>query len=142
MTREKKYSTENPDPIDIHVGAKVRTRRSLLGMSQERLAAALGITFQQVQKYETGTNRMGASRLYNISRVLGVPVAYFFDGMALAASGAASLQVAEKSNSNDLTTLLERKETVDLLRAYYAIDDETLRKHLLDIVKGFAKKKE
>jgi transcriptional regulator with XRE-family HTH domain len=142
MTREKKYSTENPDPIDIHVGAKVRTRRSLLGMSQERLAAALGITFQQVQKYETGTNRMGASRLYNISRVLGVPVAYFFDGMALAISGAASLQVAEKSASNDLTTLLERKETVDLLRAYYAIDDETLRKHLLDIVKGFAKKKE
>src|SRR4051794_34996027 len=70
-----------PNPIDVHVGARVRLRRTLLGMSQERLGEALGLTFQQVQKYERGTNRIGASRLFDLSRVLEVPVSFFFEEM-------------------------------------------------------------
>ena len=70
-----------PNPVDIHVGARVRLRRTLLGMSQEKLGEAIGLTFQQVQKYERGANRVGASRLYDLSRVLEVPVSFFFDDM-------------------------------------------------------------
>src|SRR5256885_4646469 len=68
-----------PNPVDVHVGARVRLRRTLLGMSQEKLGDAIGLTFQQVQKYERGANRIGASRLYDLSRVLDVPVSYFFE---------------------------------------------------------------
>ena len=70
-----------PNPIDVHVGSRIRLRRTLLGMSQERLAEAIGLTFQQVQKYERGANRVGSSRLYDLARVLDVPIAYFFDEM-------------------------------------------------------------
>src|ERR1700759_4487854 len=70
-----------PNPIDVHVGSRVRLRRTLLGLSQERLAEAIGLTFQQVQKYERGANRVGSSRLFDLSRVLDVPIAYFFDDM-------------------------------------------------------------
>ena len=72
----------SPDPVDIHVGARVRLRRTLLGMSQEKLGKALGLTFQQVQKYERGANRIGSSRLFQLSRILDVPVSFFFDEMA------------------------------------------------------------
>src|SRR5262245_39091705 len=71
-----------PNPVDVHVGSRVRLRRTLLGMSQEKLGEAIGLTFQQVQKYERGANRIGASRLWDLSRVLDVPVAYFFDEMS------------------------------------------------------------
>src|SRR3954447_8504909 len=77
MTEENK---KKPNPIDIHVGSRVRLRRNMLGMSQEKLGENLGITFQQIQKYEKGTNRIGASRLQHIARVLSVPVAFFFEG--------------------------------------------------------------
>ena len=70
-----------PNPIDVHVGSRIRLRRTLLGLSQERLAEAIGLTFQQVQKYERGANRVGSSRLFDLSRVLDVPIAYFFDEM-------------------------------------------------------------
>ncbi len=78
---ERPERDSRPSPIDIHVGSRVRLRRTLLGMSQERLGDALGLTFQQVQKYERGVNRVGASRLFDISRVLDVPISYFFDDM-------------------------------------------------------------
>src|SRR5215208_5533266 len=73
--------TGKPNPIDVHVGSRVRLRRTLLGMSQEKLGEAIGLTFQQVQKYERGANRIGASRLFDLSRVLDVPVSFFFDDM-------------------------------------------------------------
>src|SRR3546814_3329079 len=73
--------TGSPDPVDVHVGGRVRLRRTLLGMSQEKLGSALGLTFQQIQKYERGTNRIGSSRLHQLSRVLDVPVSFFFDDM-------------------------------------------------------------
>src|SRR5277367_5561364 len=78
---ERPERESRPSPIDIHVGSRIRLRRTLLGMSQERLGDALGLTFQQVQKYERGVNRVGASRLFDISRVLDVPISYFFDDM-------------------------------------------------------------
>src|ERR1700719_3453420 len=81
---EQNVSTEResrPSPIDVHVGSRIRLRRTLLGMSQERLGDALGLTFQQVQKYERGMNRVGASRLFDLSRVLDVPISFFFDDL-------------------------------------------------------------
>jgi transcriptional regulator with XRE-family HTH domain len=84
--RRKRRRQDTPDPIDVHVGARVRLRRTLLGMSQEKLGEAIGLTFQQVQKYERGANRIGASRLWHVSRVLDVPVSFFFDDMGDAAA--------------------------------------------------------
>src|SRR5437868_8301678 len=80
--RRRRQKSDKPNPTDVHVGARVRLRRTLLGMSQEKLGEALGLTFQQVQKYERGTNRIGASRLFDLSRVLEVPVSFFFEDMA------------------------------------------------------------
>src|SRR3982751_5187523 len=79
--RRRRQKSDKPNPTDVHVGARVRLRRTLLGLSQEKLADAIGLTFQQVQKYERGANRVGSSRLYDLSRVLDVPIAYFFDEM-------------------------------------------------------------
>src|SRR5216684_737109 len=82
-----------PSPIDVHVGSRIRLRRTLLGLSQERLGDALGLTFQQVQKYERGANRVGASRLFDLSRVLDVPISYFFDEMSLGVASAAQARL-------------------------------------------------
>ena len=84
---EKVEKEHRPSPIDVHVGSRVRLRRTLLGMSQERLGEALGLTFQQVQKYERGVNRIGASRLFDLSRVLDVPISFFFDDLPSSVSG-------------------------------------------------------
>jgi transcriptional regulator with XRE-family HTH domain len=134
MPRVKKHSSDNPNPIDIHVGTRVRMQRNILGMSQEKLAEALGVTFQQVQKYENGTNRVSASRLHDMSKVLGVDISYFFDK----APPASTLKVAEKNANDDLGDVLERRETIHLLRAYYAIKDEAVRKKFLDMLKTLA----
>ncbi len=119
-----------PSPIDIHVGGRIRLRRTLLQMSQERLGDALGLTFQQVQKYERGANRVGASRLFNLSRVLDVPISFFFDDMPAARGTGAAIGAGSGAMSavggfaeaqegfgapDDLFT---RKETVELIRAY------------------------
>src|SRR5215212_6697792 len=96
MTEENK---KKPNPIDIHVGSRVRLRRMMLGMSQERLGENLGITFQQIQKYEKGTNRIGASRLQHIARVLSMPVSYFFEGApGMAAAPAEGLEDPPATN--------------------------------------------
>src|SRR5215469_4848440 len=81
-TRRRRRKSDKPNPIDVHVGSRVRLRRTLLGMSQEKLGEAIGLTFQQVQKYERGANRIGASRLYDLGRVLDVPVSFFFDDIS------------------------------------------------------------
>src|ERR1700683_3458182 len=92
--RRRRRKSDKPSPIDVHVGARLRLRRTLLGMSQEKLGQAIGLTFQQVQKYERGANRIGASRLYDLSRVLDVPVSFFFEEMAPGAAGATGLSEA------------------------------------------------
>src|ERR1700752_933156 len=88
--RRGRRKTDKPNPIDVHVGSRVRLRRTLLGMSQEKLGEAIGLTFQQVQKYERGANRVGASRLYDLSRVLDVPVSFFFDDISTEVAAAAA----------------------------------------------------
>lgn len=123
------------DPIDTYVGQRLRLRRTMTGMSQERLGDAIGVSFQMVQKYERGDCRVGASRLMKISSALGVPVSFFFDGFQGATP--LSLAVAEDKRGFD-DKLLHSKETIDLLKAYYALP-EAVRKHVLGIVKGLDK---
>jgi len=130
-----------PNPIDVHVGSRVRLRRTLLGMSQEKLGEAIGLTFQQVQKYERGANRIGASRLYDLSRVLDVPVSFFFDDMpsdsdAPVASDYSGLP-EEKSGSFEPDPMAKR-ETLELVRAYYRITDPQVRKRLFELTKSVA----
>lgn len=126
---------ENPDPVDVHVGSRVRLRRTLLGMSQEKLGAALGLTFQQIQKYERGTNRIGSSRLYQLSRVLDVPVSFFFDDMPGATSGGRQ-GVAESAQASFDQDHLSKRETLELVRAYYRISEPVVRARLFDLVKA------
>ena len=133
-----------PSPIDTHVGARIRLRRTLMGMSQERLGEALGLTFQQVQKYERGVNRVGASRLFDLSRVLDVPISFFFDDMPepLAAmhgshhSTRAAGGFAEAQDGFGSDDALSRRETLELVRAYYRIHDPAVRKRVFDLIKS------
>lgn len=133
-------------PIDVHVGSRIRMRRTLLGMSQERLGEALGLTFQQVQKYERGTNRVGASRLFDLSRILDVPIGFFFeelpDQQAPGGGGAPALRAFGFAEAQDSfggpqpDENLGRRETLELVRAYYRIKDATIRKRLFDLIKS------
>ena len=133
-----------PSPIDVHVGSRIRLRRTLLGMSQERLGEALGLTFQQVQKYERGVNRVGASRLFDLSRVLDVPISFFFDDMpdSVAAAygqtpGKRFAGFAERQEGFGDDTL-NRRETLELVRAYYRITDPAVRKRVFDLIKSMS----
>jgi transcriptional regulator with XRE-family HTH domain len=130
-----------PRPVDAHVGARVRLRRTMLGMSQEKLAQALGLTFQQVQKYERGTNRVGSSRLFDLTRVLEVPVAYFFDEMSAgvqARSPGRLHGLAEQKPMAFEPDPLAKRETLELVRAYYRISDPKLRKRVFELTKSLA----
>jgi transcriptional regulator with XRE-family HTH domain len=130
-----------PNPIDVHVGARVRLRRTLLGMSQEKLGDAIGLTFQQVQKYERGANRVGASRLYDLSRVLDVPVSYFFEEMSPETSAKArqyAAGMAEDEGDAYEADPLTKRETLELVRAYYKITDPKVRKRLFEMTKALA----
>lgn len=126
-----------PNPIDSHVGSRVRMRRMLLGMSQEKLGDALGLTFQQVQKYEKGTNRIGASRLQQISRTLNVTPAFFFDGMPLSETVALP-GFAEDASSNFVVDFLSTTEGLHLNRAFARIRDPKVRKRIVDLVHALA----
>jgi len=131
-----------PNPIDVHVGSRVRLRRTLLGMSQEKLGEAIGLTFQQVQKYERGANRIGASRLFDLSRVLDVPVSFFFDDMPEDAA-AAPIDDDEEGGEERAAPAYEpdpmaKRETLELVRAYYRIGDPSVRKRLFELTKAVA----
>ena len=126
-----------PNPIDVHVGSRVRLRRTLLGMSQEKLADAVGLSFQQIQKYERGTNRIGSSRLYQFAQVLDVPVSFFFDGMPT--EGPAKPQMASEAVLDPFEQdQFTRRETLELVRAYYRIRDTRVRARIFDLVKAIA----
>jgi transcriptional regulator with XRE-family HTH domain len=134
---------EGPHPIDIHVGARLRMRRTLLGMSQEKLADAVGVTFQQIQKYERGANRIGSSRLHQFSKVLDVPVAYFFHGLDGEDGGSADTAgrggLAETPAERFDDDIMTRRETIELIRAYYRIGDVRIRRRLMDLTKALGK---
>ncbi len=126
-------------PVDVHVGARVRLRRQLLGLNQKELAAMLGLSFQQVQKFERGRDRIAASRLYDIANALNVPVSFFFDALPVADAGqAASARAVATAQAGD-----ERlKESLNLMRAYRNVSDPALRKRLLDLVRSMGDPRE
>lgn len=126
---------EGPNPIDIHVGVRLRLRRTLLGLSQEKLGEAVGITFQQLQKYERGSNRISASRLFNLSQVLAVPVSYFFDDMPSPEHMGAISQENPAAEVDEFESMA-RRETLELVRSYYRIEDPGVRKRTFDLVKA------
>ncbi len=125
-------------PIDVHVGARVRQRRTLLGMNQTVLGKALGVSFQQVQKYENGTNRISASRLFDLTRVLDVSIEYFFEDIpaAVAASSPAGGSNKAKEPPSYEPTPMVKRETLELVRAYYKIEGADLRKRLREMAKA------
>lgn len=127
-----------PNPIDVHVGARVRLRRTLMGMSQEKLGELLGLTFQQVQKYERGANRIGASRLFDLSRVLDVPVSYFFEEMSDEIEGASPrfMVRATEDPPESCEDVLIQRETLELVRAYYRIQDSGVRSRVQELAKA------
>ncbi|MCH4092281.1 helix-turn-helix domain-containing protein [Acetobacter sp.] len=145
--------------LDAHVGARIRLRRTMLGMSQEKLGEAISLTFQQIQKYERGTNRVSASRLFEIARVLDVPIGFFYDDMPLAPA-AASPETTQSAPVMGFAeaqqgfggppmpgtpsqvavdaAVLSRRETLELVRAYYRIPDAGVRKRVLDLIRSMA----
>jgi transcriptional regulator with XRE-family HTH domain len=130
-------------PVDIHVGSRMRQRRTLLGMSQEKLGTAVGLTFQQIQKYERGFNRVSSSRLYEFAKVLDVPVSYFFDempsnalaGRPMSGRGRDDFGEADTPVQQEKDPLLKR-ETLELVRAYYKIRAGGVRKRIFEMVKA------
>jgi transcriptional regulator with XRE-family HTH domain len=129
-----------PNPVDVHVGNRVRLRRTLLGMSQEKLGESLGLTFQQVQKYERGANRIGASRLWDLSRVLDCPVSFFFEDMDNETQSASPRNLSvetpdlEPRDGDQMT----KRETLELVRAYYKIRDYHVRRRIYELAKSLA----
>jgi transcriptional regulator with XRE-family HTH domain len=129
---------KQPNPVDIHVGSRVRLRRMMLGMSQEKLGEALGITFQQIQKYEKGTNRIGASRLQHIASVLTVPVSFFFED----APGTPAEGGMAESSRDYVVDFLSSSEGVQLNKAFVRIKDAKLRRRIIDLVRAAAGEEE
>jgi transcriptional regulator with XRE-family HTH domain len=125
--------TKSPTNIDKHVGSRLRMRRMLIGMSQEKLGDALGLTFQQVQKYEKGSNRIGASRLQHISEVLNVKPAFFFDEMPAAVSAGTTGGFAEDSSSF-IADFLSSSEGLLLNKAFVRIKNPKLRRKIIDLI--------
>ena len=135
-----RHPTGVPNPVDVHVGGRVRQRRLLLGKTQSDLAEVLGLTFQQVQKYERGANRIGASRLFHLSQILDVSIEYFFGDMPadVAAKSPAQWRGSVKNPASYEIDPMAKRETLDLVRAYYRIPDSKVRKCLCQLTKAFA----
>ncbi|MEM7046480.1 MAG: helix-turn-helix transcriptional regulator [Pseudomonadota bacterium] len=126
MTPRTTVAADGPDPIDVHVGQNLRTRRKELGLSQERIAQVFGISFQQVQKYERGTNRICASKLYILSKVLEVPVSYFFEQAP---------PVSDVPNHQDIPD-----DVLDLTELYYQIKDPQVRQRVVSLARALSSK--
>ena len=127
-----------PHPIDIHVGSRVRLRRNMLRMSQEKLAAELGLTFQQIQKYERAANRISASRLHQLCRVLDVTIGFFYDGIDPTLGSANPVGFAEPPAEPFESDPLRQRETIELVEAFYAIGDPRVRRRLFELARALA----
>ena len=130
--KKSDFPVRKPNDVDAHVGARLRQRRMLLGISQEQLAEMLGLTFQQVQKYERGTNRVSASRLFQLARALDTPITWFFEDMEADRASAREKTEGEESDP------MSRRETLELVRVYSRIDDRKVRKKLYEMAKALA----
>lgn len=140
---EKNFRITNNNAVDMHVGKRVRLRRTLLGLSQDQLGTELNITFQQVQKYERGANRISASRLWDIGQILDVPINYFFDDMTENTMRSSPRRVSRGSELLDLSDEqikdpMARRETLELVRTYYSIEKPLVRKRISEMVKSIA----
>ena len=140
---ERNFRVTNNNAIDMHVGKRIRLRRTLLGMSQEQLGSELDITFQQVQKYERGANRVSASRLWDISQILDSRINYFFDDMSENTMRSSPRRVSRGADDVDLSDEqtkdpMARRETLELVRTYYSIRTPLVRKRVSDMVKSIA----
>ena len=130
-----------PNPMDVHVGSRVRLRRMVIGMSQEKLGERMGLTFQQIQKYEKGTNRVGASRLFQLSQILDVPVQFFFEDapVSVGARGAAmAAGFAESKTEAFLLDFLNSRDGLELNRAFVKITDPKVRKRVVELVRALS----
>jgi transcriptional regulator with XRE-family HTH domain len=131
-----------PNPVDVHVGSRVRYRRMIVGMSQEKLGEKMNLTFQQIQKYEKGTNRIGASRLFQLSKILDVPVGYFFeDAFANSAPSHAIQGLHEPEQEGFLLDFLNSREGLDLNKAFAKIQDPKVRRRVIDLVRALSEEK-
>jgi len=138
-SKEEARATRRPNPIDAHVGSRVRMRRMLLGMSQEKLGEHLGLTFQQVQKYEKGVNRIGASRLYDMAKVLGVAVQFFYeDAPGKDPTGTTATGFAETPGESYVVEFLSSRDGLELNKAFVKITDPRLRRTIIDLVRSLA----
>jgi transcriptional regulator with XRE-family HTH domain len=129
---------KSPNPVDKHVGSRIRTRRLLVGLSQEKLGEALGITFQQIQKYEKGTNRISASRLQQAARVLGVPVEYFYEGGPQLEGPQSGF--AEGAAADYVSDFLMTNEGIQLMKAFMRIRDASVRRRVIDLIDALGEK--
>lgn len=128
-----------PHPVDTHVGRRLRLKRTILGMSQDSLGKEIGVTFQQIQKYERGINRMGASRLFDFARALGVKVSYFFEGYGdYAMEEVSNYALGEPPSIGFEGEKINNRETLEVMRAYYRIKSPALRKRTLELIKAMA----
>ena len=141
-TLDKNFRVTNNNAVDVHVGKRVRLRRALLGMSQEQLGASLNITFQQLQKYERGANRISASRLWDFSQILDVQISYFFDDMTDDTIRSSPRRVSRGENidfdDDNARDPMARRETLELVRTYYSIESSKVRKRISKMVKSLA----
>jgi transcriptional regulator with XRE-family HTH domain len=139
---DKNFRVTNNNAVDVHVGKRIRLRRTLLGMSQEQLGTALNITFQQVQKYERGANRVSASRLWDISQIVDVPISYFFEDMSdvtlKSSPRKMTATMAQDVVVDDQKDPMARRETLELVRTYYSIEQPHVRRRIADMVKSIA----
>lgn len=131
-----KHAPRSPNPIDIHVGTRVRLRRQVMKMSQEKLGDQLGVTFQQVQKYERGANRVGASRLWKMSQVMEVPVGFFFDGLG---EVGAVTEFAEDDQLPIVYDFINSTDGVNLAKAVSQIKNKAVRRQILELARSLAK---
>jgi transcriptional regulator with XRE-family HTH domain len=138
MAKASKNRSRGATPVDAHIGQKIRTRRNLLGLSQTELADAAGITFQQIQKYEKGANRVGASRLQQFSEALGVPPSYFFEGVPIVGKKTPAPQEGELSEDT-IVSFLGTREGVALVRAFIAIKQKTVRQNVITFLETLGK---
>jgi len=138
--RAPSVKAKGPNPVDVHVGSRVRLRRMLVGLSQEKLGDSMGLTFQQIQKYEKGVNRIGASRLFKLSQVLDVPVQFFFDGMP-ASEDSSVAGVANRDTEAFLFEFLNTRDGLELNRAFIKVSDPEVRRSVIDLVRSLGRGK-
>lgn len=139
--KKKRMLRGVPDPVDIHVGSRLRRRRKLMGLNQEKLGDAVGLPFQQLQKYENGANRIGTSPLFQFSHILKVPISFFFKDMP---SGVQSpedqvtLGLRDREQESQESDIMARRETLELVRAYYWITDPRIRRRIFELAKSLS----